>query len=242
MRSMRRISVTALACAFAAVGALATPAQGRNMQELGAPGGLAFPKADCPKNDKVPTDPMGCQAVAQVTGFNVRLNGVHNPMRLKRNGYIVAFTVELAKPTTDQTTFFKTTYPGTVTARLSIIQSLHHQSEFKLINQTQPFEFEPFFGSTPTVALRTPFRVHTNDIVALTVPAWLPAFAHNLGKDEIWRSSHAASDCSASSPPPAPHESVGSTKKYECVYRGARLLYTATFVGDPTPTNTAKSR
>jgi hypothetical protein len=230
---MTRIRSTALACALAACGALATPAGATNMQELGAPGGLAFPAADCPNN---------CQAIAQVSGFNIRLNGVHNPMRVKRSGYVVAFTVKLSKPSADQVSFFNTKYGAHSTARLAIVQSLHHNAEFKLIKQTQAFDLAPYFGSTPTIALRQPFRVHKDDIVALTVHDWLPAFSHNLDNQEIWRSSHEGADCTAADPPAAPHEQLNSSKAYGCVYRTARLLYTATFIGDPTPTNTAKRR
>jgi hypothetical protein len=212
------------------------------MQELGSPHGLKFPKADCPQNAAQPTDPQGCQAIAQLTGFNIRLNGVHNPMRVKRSGYVVAFTIELAKPTADQTAFFKNRYGAHPTARLAVVKSLHDQNKYKLLKESQAFDLEPYFGSTPTIALRTPFRVHKDDIVAITVPSWVPAFAHNLGDQEIWRSSHEQSDCAASNPSPAPHETLDSEKKYDCTYKGARLLYTATFIGDPKPTNIASKR
>jgi hypothetical protein len=237
MNPMSRTRLTALACALAACAAFATPAQARNTQELGAPHGLAFPAADCPNN---------CQAIAQVTGFNVRLNGVHNPMRIRRSGYIVAFTVKLSKPSTDptnnQVAFFNTQYGSPSTARLAIVRSEHHADQYKLINQTQAFDLTPYFGSTPTIALRKPFRVHKDDIVALTVPHWLPAFSHNLDNQEIWRASHEESDCAATNPPAAAHEQVNTDKTYACDYKTARLLYTATFIGDPTPTNTAKIR
>lgn len=232
MGLMSRTRTTALACALAAC-ALASPAAAKNTQELGAPHGLAFPAADCP------TD---CQAIAQVTGFNVRVHGVHNPMRVKRSGYIVAFTVQLAKPSADQVAFFKTKYGPHSTARLAIVQSQHHNDEYKLVAQTQAFDLAPYFGSAPTIALRKPFRVHKDDIVALTVHDWLPGFAHNLSNEDIWRSSHEGADCTASNPPAAPHEQVSTTKVYGCVYKTARLLYSATFIGDPTPTNTAKRR
>jgi hypothetical protein len=239
---MRRTPLTALACAIAACCALAPPALARNVQEIGSPHGLAFPKADCPTNEAQPTDPMGCQVLAQLTGFNVRLNGVHNPMRLKRSGYIVAFTVELAKPNADQLTFFKGKFGSTPSARLAIVQSQHHENGYKLVAQTQSFELEPYLGSTPTIALRKPFRVHKDDIVALTVPTWLPAFVHNVGNEEIWRSSRQGDECTAADPPPDPHDALDTVKAYDCVYRGAKMLYSATFVGDPRPTNTAKSR
>ena len=36
--------------------------------------------------------------------------------------------------------------------------------------------------------------------------------------------------------------SLDSIKVYDCVYHGAKLLYSATFIGDPRPTNPATSR
>jgi hypothetical protein len=230
---MRRIHAVAFACVLAACAILAAPAQAKNVQELGMPGGTAFPAADCP------TD---CQAIAELTGYNVRLGSTHNPMRVKRPGFVVAFTVRLAKPDANEVSFFKTTYGPKPQARLAIIRSLHHQAQFKLIKQTQAFDLEPYFGSTPTIALRQAFRVHKDDIIALTVPTWLPAFAHNLDDNQIWRSSHSGSECTATNPPSAAHQQVDSVKTYDCVYHGARLLYSATFIGDPKPTNVAAKR
>ena len=242
MMLMRRTPLTVLAWSLGLLCVGAPAALAKNVQEIGAPKGLAFPKADCPKNDKIPTDPKGCQAIAQVTGFNTRLNGVHNPMRIKRSGYIVAFTIELAKPDADQVTFFKGQFGSTPAARLAVVQSLHDKNQYKLIKQTQAFKLEPYFGSTPTIALRTPFRVHKDDIIALTVPTWVPAFVHNLGDQEMWRSSRQGDECTADSPPADPHDNLDSTKVYDCNYKGARLLYSATFVGDPKPTNVAATR
>jgi hypothetical protein len=243
MRVMARTRITILALALAACAALATPAGARNTQELGAPNGAQFPKPDCPKNAIIDTDPKGCQAIAQVTGFNYRVNGVRDPMRVKRAGYIVAFTVSLAKPDADQITFFKNQYGARSTARLAVVRSLHSNNQYRLLIQTQEFNLEPYFGSTPTIALRKPFRVHKDDIIALTVPQWLPAFAHNLsGAKERWRSSRQGGECTAESPPPDPHEQLNSDKVYDCEYSGARLVYSATFIGDPKPTNIASKR
>jgi len=156
---------------------------------------------------------------------------------------VLAFTLRLAKPTTDQINFFKTTYGPKPTARLAVIRNVSQSKKtYRLLKLSQAFDMEPYFGSTQTFALHTPFRVHKDDIVALTVPTWLPAFSHNLPSDNAWRSSHSGSECTASAPPTAAHEKVGTTKVYGCFYRGARLLYSATFVPDPKITNTASAR
>ena len=228
--------VCALACAFAA-----PAAQAKNQQELGAPNGLDFTAPDCPEE---------CQAVAEVTGFQMQLGDAKNPFRIKRPGYITSFTIRLAKPTDDQIAFFKGTYDGTADdeydgrprARLSVVRNLGEGGRFRLLKQTQAFNLEPYLGSAPTFALRQPFRVRKDDVIALTVPTWAPAFSHNLPRDQRWRSSHSGTECTATNPPTAAHEEEGSVKVYGCFYRTARLLYTATFIGDPKPTNVTEQR
>jgi hypothetical protein len=230
---MRRPLLIVLTCALASA-LLAAPAVAKNTQELGRPHGeFDFPPPDCPEN---------CQAVAQVTGFQVQLGDAHNPFRARRSGYVTAFTIRLSKPSDDQVSFFKTTYGDRPSVRLALVRSLHHAHEYKLLKQTQAFAMEPYFGSTPTIALRQPFRVKKEDIVAITVPTWLPAFSHNQSTDQAWRSSHSEDECTASLPPTAAQEKEGTTKNYDCFYRTARLLYSATFIGDPKPTNVTTKR
>jgi hypothetical protein len=231
---MRRPLVIALSCA-AACAILAQPATAKNIQELGRPKGeFSFPPPDCPED---------CQAIAQLTGFQVQLGEAHNPFRVRRSGYVTSFTLRLSKPSDEQIEFFKTTYDGPPRVRLALVRSLHSKKQYRLLKQTQAFDVEPYLGSSSvTFALRQPFRVKKEDIVALTVPTWLPAFVHNQSTDIAWRSSHAEDECTASLPPTAAHEEEDTTKTYACFYRTARLLYSATFVGDPKPTNVTTKR
>ena len=230
---MRRSLVIAVTCAVA-FAVLAGPAVAKNTQEFGRPGGeFPFPPPDCPEN---------CQAVAQVTGFQVQLGEAHNPLRARRSGYVTAFTIRLSKPSAEQVQYFKTTYGEKPQVRLAVVRSLHDNKQYRLIKQTQAFDMEAYFGSTPTIALRQPFRVKKEDIIAITVPTWMPAFAHNLSSDQAWRSSHSGDECVATLPPTAAHEEEGTKKTYGCFYRTARLLYSATFIGDPKPTNVTETR
>ena len=216
----------AVACAVAC--ALLAPAASASVRELGLPDNFPFPPPDCPQD---------CQALAQVTGFQVQLGKSHNPLRVKKHGWIVAFSVRVAKPTADQITFFKNTYGAHPTARLAIVRSRKHKRQYKLKRQSQAFDLEQYFGSTPTIALHQALRVHKDDIVALTIPTWLPAFAHNLSSDQAWRNSHSGDDCNSTNPPPAAHQKVDSIMTYGCFFRTARMLYSASFVGDPKVTN-----
>ncbi|HKP92189.1 MAG TPA: hypothetical protein VJT75_19625 [Thermoleophilaceae bacterium] len=230
---MRRTPLIVITCALACA-VLAAPAVAKNTQELGRPSGeFPFPPPDCPEN---------CQAVAQVTGFQVQLGEAHNPFRIRRPGYVTSFTIKLAKPDDEQIAYFKQTYGEKPTVRLAIVRSLHKDKQYKLMKQTQAFDLEQYFGSTPTIALRQPFRVKKEDIIAITVPTWMPAFAHNLSSDQAWRSSHSGDECVATLPPTAAHEEEGTKMTYGCFYRTARLLYSATFIGDPKPTNVTGTR
>jgi hypothetical protein len=97
------------------------------------------------------------------------------------------------------------------------------------------FDLAPYFGSSPSFVLRRPLFVRRNDVLALTVPTWVPAFAVGLGQDQTWRSSRARGACDDVSQRVA-HQTIQSLRIYGCFYRTARLLYSATFVQKPRAT------
>ena len=239
MNRMMRALLTGFACAAAGC-VLAASAQAVTVTELGDYKDVPMPAADCPGQPNT----SDCQSIAQVTGFQVQVGKHSVPFKIRKPGYVVAFTLRLSKPNTSQVAFFKTTYGSTPEVRLDVIRQVGPSSkkEYKLLKQTQAFKMQSFFGSTQSYAMHTPFRVHKDDIIGITSPTWLPAFAHNLPSDNAWRTSHTGSECAATNPPSTAQEKVGSTKVYGCFYRGARVLYSVTFVPDPQVTNTAAAR
>ena len=72
------------------------------------------------------------------------------------------------------------------------------------------------------------------------------AFGARAGRDNSWLSSfHKVPTATAAEGGPcgartltqrATQRTIGGTRRYECRYRNARLLYSATFVPDPKPT------
>ena len=79
----------------------------------------------------------------------------------------------------------------------------------RLLRQSDVFEVENYLGSSPTFVLKEPLRVKKGNIVALTVPTWLPALAADLGASNWWRSSRLKGKCGsddALSPPSAQEE------------------------------------
>ena len=201
---------------------LPSVAQGRTI-ELGA--SPPPPAASCPEN---------CQAVGRVTGFQVTVGERRNPYRVRRRGRIVAFTIHLGRPRPDQVRFFTDLFGGPPRARVAVLRP-GARRRHRLTGQSQLFDLAPYLGSAPTFALSRPLTVRKGYVVALTVPTWAPAFGVALGQRETWRSSRDGRRC-GDVRQAAAQQRRGSLRTYGCLYRTARLLYSATFVPDPART------
>jgi hypothetical protein len=220
----------ALIPAFALLLLAAGPAFASSVREIGEYDDVPLPQAGCP---------LSCQAIGHVTGYQVQIGTHKNPYVIKRNGKIVAFTIRLGKPDAEQTTFFANLFGTPPQARLTLLKKPKADkpktNDLKILGQSEVFDLSDYLGSTPTFALSKPLPVDAGSTLAITVPTWAPAFAINLGPDEAWRSSRNKKDCNGTSQ--TAHQKVGKTHSYDCFYRTARLLYTATFVPDPKPTS-----
>ncbi|MET0513479.1 MAG: hypothetical protein ABW135_17565 [Thermoleophilaceae bacterium] len=226
---MKRILL--LSSVLAAALALA-PAASARIVELGS-------VADA-VNPSCPGDP--CEAAVRVTGLQGRAaGGPKNPYYIRRDGYIVAFTLRLADPTDEQVAFFNDNFGSPAQAGLAVLRkgdTRKTRLNYRLVNQTELFEVDRYFGSSPTFVLDTPLRVKKTNWIAITVPTWAPIFSNNLSKSDWWRSSRAKNSCD----PPRSLRQFALTELREvnvfgCTYSGARLLYTATYVPDPRPTD-----
>jgi hypothetical protein len=217
--------------ALAVVLALPAPASARII-ELGS-------VADA-VNPSCPDDP--CEAAVRVTALQGRAaGGPKNPYYIRRDGYIVAFTLRLAEPTAEQIDFFNDNFGSPAQVRLSVLRrgdTRRTRLNYRLLSQTELFEVDDYFGSNPTFVLPEPLRVRKTNWIAITVPTWAPIFANNLTRRDWWRSSRAKNSCD---PPRSLRQfALGDLRDinvFGCTYSGARLLYTATYVPDPRPTN-----
>jgi hypothetical protein len=208
----------------------AVPSASATVRELGVPSGSKLPAASCPTN---------CQVLARVTGYQVQIGRSRNPYQITRKGSIVAFTIALGKPTKKDTSGFQALFGRQSQARLAILHLGTRQRRATLVSQSRVFNLNPYFGSSPTFALPRPLRVAPRDVVALTIPTWAPAFAVGLGADHAWRAPRNPRNCDDLQTP-ATHQTVKTVRRYQCFYRTAQLLYSATFVPDPKPTTTTR--
>jgi hypothetical protein len=210
---------------------VAQPASAR-VVELGALPGSNV-KSSCP------ADP--CEAAVRVTALQGRqAGGRKNPYYIRRNGFIVAFTVQLSKPSDEQIAFFNDNFGSPAQVRLSVLRRGDKRKtrlNYRLIAQSDLYDVDTYLGSSPTFVLDQPLRVRKTNWIAITVPTWAPIFANNLTNSDWWRSSRAKGRCE----PPRSLEQFSMQELREvnvfgCTYHGARLMYTATYVPDPKPT------
>lgn len=225
MPSVRRLIPACAALLLLAAGS----AQAASVSEIGEFADQPFPQPGCPAS---------CQAIGHVSGYQVQIGTRKNPFMVKKAGKVVAFTIRLGQPDAQQTQFFTNLFGGAPQARLSILKKPKKDkrmtNDLRLLAQSEVFDLSNYLGSSPTFALAAPLAVPAGSIVALTVPTWAPAFAINLGPDQAWRSARPKNDCNGTSQ--VAHQKVGKVRSYDCFYRTARLLYSATFIPDPKPT------
>ena len=188
------------------------------------------PQVSCPSN---------CQAIGQVTGFEVQQGTTKHPMTRRRRGKVVAFSVTLGKPKSSDMSFFNKLFGSPPQVQVAVLKptpTKRDKNHYTVTGLSPTFDVTKYLGSTPTFALPRPLTVKPGYIVALTVPTWVPAFAVNLSSDEVWRSSRDPKHCDDVQQKAA-QVTRGEAASYKCVYRTARLMYTATFIPDPRVTN-----
>ncbi len=193
-------------------------------------------------DDNTASCPDNCQAIGQVSGFQIQQGTRKNPYRLRSYGKVVAFSIKLGKPNASQIQFFNKLFGGPPQAMLTVLKPYvpkkgekKQPNKYVLAGSSPLFDLTNYFGSEPTFALPRPLSIKPGYVVGLTVPTWAPAFAVSLGEDMQWRSSRAATACDDVRQNAA-QDIRGSARTYGCVYKTARLLYTATYIPDPKPT------
>jgi hypothetical protein len=190
-----------------------------------------------PARSKCPSNP--CEVIGRVTGYQGRSDTARNPFVIPRAGHIVAFTVTLAKLQPNQIDYFSNLYGGQPQVRISILRRGKRKKkrlDHRLMAQSKTYDLSHFFGSSPTFAFGRPLRVRRKYIVALTIPTWAPVFARDLSRSNWWRASRRKKHCDDVTQH-ADQDRVGQVATYGCTYHTARLLYTATYVPDPSPTD-----
>jgi len=177
-----------------------------------------------------------CLAVSRTTGIQSKVGPVKHPLTVPANGRIVAWTIQLGRPTASQIKFFDENEGGAASAGIAVLSPVKTKSKstptYHLLAQSGILKLEPYFGLTVQFPLAKTIKVKKGDVIALTVPSWAPALALGFGKNTSWRASRQKGQCSTTSSQTAQTE-LKSNLSYYCMYQTARLTYSATLISTP---------
>lgn len=231
------------ACLLAALVAIAAPGEADSapLRVLVLGQTAETPPPSCPGKIVNNVEITPCRVEGHVTGFQAIADGVARPYEAPFEGKIVAWSITLAKPstqetktTTDEVSFFDDFLGSPAEARIGILRPVEGTKppKYTLVRQSPIEVLNPYFGGTPVFALDHPLTVLKGQVVALTVPTWAPMFAFNVSAENTWRGSRAPEHCASKEDiqDGHPQQGVGKIKTYGCYYSNARLLYTATLV------------
>jgi hypothetical protein len=217
----KRLMTFGTSLAAAIVLALLPAAASARLTEIGATSVAAVPS--CPASP--------CLAVSRTTGYEARSGTLASPMVVPRDGKIVAWTISLGKPTAKQIAFFDSTEGGPASAGITIIRP-GKKLFYRVQDQSPLVLLQPYFGLTAQFALDRTIPVKAGWVIGLTVPTWSPSLAVGYNNDTSWRASRSRAQCKDTTTQTA-QLLLGQLAQYYCLYRTARLTYTATLISTP---------
>jgi hypothetical protein len=218
MRRQRRIQslvvvVLAAACALPAVAAAKRSELGTLADDV---------RGSCPDN---------CQAVTRSTGYQAKVGPDRTLYQAPADGRIVAWSVALGNPGPKQTAFFEERYGGPAQAAIVVLDPGKKLARTVVAKAPQQ-KLTGYFGQAVQFPLEQTLRIRKGQFVGLTVPTWAPALQIGLGSDTSWRSSRSKTGCLDTT---TQFALLGgrTLATFSCLYRTARLTYSATFISSP---------
>ena len=175
--------------------------------------------------------PDNCQAVTRSTGYQAKVGPDRALYQAPENGRIVAWSIALGKPGPKQTAFFEERYGGP--ARAAVVVLDPGKKLLRTVIAKSPLQrLTEYFGQTVQFPLERTLRIRKGQYIGLTVPTWAPALQIGLGSDTSWRSSRAKTGCLDTT---TQFALLGqrTLATFNCLYKTARLTYSATFISDP---------
>ena len=138
----------------------------------------------------------------------------------------------LGKPSATQIKYFNTNEGGTASAAIAVLAPQPKPNlAYKLVAQSPLVQLQQYFGKTAQFPLASTLQVKKGDVIALAVPTWAPALALGFTNETSWRASRLRTQCTNTSVQSM--QQVGTSVQYYCLYREARLTYSATLISTP---------
>lgn len=183
-------------------------------------------------DDAVPACPAPpCKAIPRTTGYQVKVGDARDVDVVKADGRITAWTITLSKPGPKQTKFFNENLGGESQAQLTILRP-GNKLYARVIAQGEVVKLQPYFGQKVTFALQKSIPVKKGNIIGITVPTWAPALSLEQPGTTSWRASRGKGQCNDFDTQSA-QTGANTITRFYCLYRTARLTYSATVVPDP---------
>jgi hypothetical protein len=197
------------------------------------------------------------------TAVQTETNGVLNPTKVTKDGWIVAFTVGLSKLTSDATTELKLLkeldgrWGGPPQLVLTVLEP-GPKNKYTVVAQSATFHVLPFLGSVlqeplslpPTFTTMTALPVKKGEVIGLTVLTWAPVLTYNLTANQYSYRQSRRTNCTNPPGGQTAQTTVNASQQYLCNYTGTRVQYSATeivnqpypktYVGGPSPTKKTK--
>ena len=121
-----------------------------------------------------PVPPSPCLAVSRTTGYQIKVADQRGSFVVPEDGKIVAWSIALGKPTTEQIKYFNENLGGPPTARLTVLRQ--GKTLFsRVVSQSPVQQLTPFLGQIVQFPLGRALNVKKGYVIALTVPTWAPA-------------------------------------------------------------------
>lgn len=172
-----------------------------------------------------------CLAVSRTTGYQAKVGTTRSPFVVPTAGRIVAWTITLGAPNAKQVSFFNANEGGPASAAIAVLQT-GKSLNYTLVAQSPTELLAPYFGGSVQFPLATTLPVAKGDVIALTVPTWAPALALGYAGDTSWRASRSKSECTTTNTQTS-LQTLGTTVQFYCLYKTARLTYSATLISNP---------
>ena len=178
-----------------------------------------------------PTSP--CEVISRTTAFQVRVGTQKNMFVAPQTGRIVAWSITLGTPQKRQQKYFEENLGGPSQAGISVLKQ--GDRRYGRVTAASTLEMlAPYFGQTVQFPLATSLPINKGDVIALNVPTWAPALGLGLPRTSKWRASRAIDACDDTQTQSV-QMSLRDLTQYKCLYRTARLTYSATLITTPVP-------
>lgn len=210
----------------AAVSAVAVPTlAGAAISEIGpVEGEAAMPDPSCPSKP--------CIAISRTTGYQVKVGDTRETHVVKEDGRLVAWTIKLSNPDKDQIAFFDKNLGGEASAQITVFRP-GNKLYARILEQGDEQKLQRYFGQTVQFALEKSIPVKKGNVIGLSVPTWAPALANLQPGTTSWRGSRNKGTCDDFVTQTAQNTKTNNITRFFCLYRTARITYSATIVPNP---------